>query len=182
MNYILFIFAVFIAIVGFMAARYYAQSTAENALQRAGYANFAAYVFGVAPILIMVLGMAGDLLAKRDPTRIMRARLHFGLYALMAIFAMALSAMLINDMRDDENRNNTVYGTAATVLTMSIVVLIYAVVVVAMPNKLADKYSAVTGFEEFPVAGFGNSEYDDDIYPHLFGFGRARGRGRRRRA
>jgi heme/copper-type cytochrome/quinol oxidase subunit 2 len=195
MNILLIVFALFIAVVGFMAARYYQQSTAENAAKRAAYANFAAYVFGVAPILILLLSMGADMLSKRDPTRVMRARLHFGLYAMMAIFAIALSAMLINDLRDDEARNTTFkhhYTMSIVVLVISIVLLIYASVVAAMPNKYADKFNMVTGFEDSfgsPMAGFGsyddindiNGVDDDDMYPQLFGFGRSRAGGPRRR-
>jgi flagellar basal body-associated protein FliL len=187
MNILLLIFAIFIAVVGLMAARYYQQSKAENAAQRAAYSNFAAYVFGIAPILIIAMNMFADMLAGRNPSAVLKARLHFGLYAIMAIFSIALTAMLINDLSKDEERMTTFkshYGMSIVVLVVSIILLIYASVVMAMPNKYANKYKMVTGFEEGgPMAGFGSyDESADDFYPHLFGFGKSRGGRRRRRA
>ena len=188
MNILLLIFAIFIAVVGLMAARYYQQSKAENAAQRAAYSNFAAYVFGIAPIIMFAVNMFADMLAGRNPSNALKARLHFGLYAVMAIFSIALTAMLINDLSKDEERLTTFkshYGMSVVVLVISIILFIYAAVVVAMPNKYASKFTKLTGFEASgPMAEFGASDdyNSDDFYPHLFGFGKSRGAGRRRRA
>jgi amino acid transporter len=185
MNLILAVICVHIYLLGMLGARFYTGSKHESRVQRAGFCNFAAYIFGAGPILFIIFNMLMDMIKQRSLSLDVLTRMHFGAYVVMCIFAMALSSMIINDLKEEkaEEKNKTTKNLAILTLVATLVLLIAAVGATALPSYGRKAPSYITGFKAFEssmlprkpaLSATGPSSQFGRNYAQMFGMGRSR--------